>query len=76
LPNHAVLSQNTPGDTVKNHENYSADHFEATLQMIRILIHCNSTQTKLCPCIHMFLRRAHSLYTELSAFVCPLMASD
>jgi len=54
LPNHAVLSQNTPGDTVKNHENYSAAHFEVTLQMIRILIHCNSTQTKLCPCIHMF----------------------
>lgn len=63
MPNHAVLSQNTPGDAVKTHENHSATHFEVALQIVRIRIHCNATQTKLCPCIyHVLTERSFFIY--------------
>lgn len=63
LLNRAVLSQNTPGDAVKTHENHSTAHFKVTLQIVRILIHCNATQTELCPCLHHVL-------TESAFFIC------
>ena len=73
LPNHAVLPQNTPGDTVKNQDNHSAVNFEVTLQITPILIHCNSTQTKPCPCMqHVLTERSFFMYRT----ICICLPSD
>lgn len=69
LPNHVVLSQNTLGDTAKTHENHSVAHFEVTLQIVRILIHCNSTQNNLCPCIHHVLTE-RSFFIHITICIC------